>query len=230
MAMVLAVGGGLVGATASAPANAATVPVVVAFDWWHGTREASSYFASVRPSVLGGRNGEPIQSLSWSSWNLQGAKGTGLLFHMSCQPCHATVVLSHAKLRPSGHGHFFNWETVTFREFSNVTRLRWSFAARDWIRAEPKTEARQSCGCGLVLCPKREATCWKSTGCSVDRRGTVVERFMNAASRRITRVSQRRGSGLLAPENCPPAPGGARISPLDVMSVSDLSEVLSHTA
>jgi hypothetical protein len=34
---------------------------------------------------------------------------------------------------PSGSGHFFNWETITFREFSGATKLRWSFKAGNWV-------------------------------------------------------------------------------------------------
>lgn len=33
----------------------------------------------------------------------------------------------------SGSGHFFNWETTTFREFSGATKLRWSFMAGNWV-------------------------------------------------------------------------------------------------
>jgi hypothetical protein len=136
MATAVALGGlsgGLAAAAFVAPAASASSAQVVAFDWWHGTRYARHWFGSVRPSVLGGKFGEPIQNLTWQSWNLRGAKSTGLLIHMSCQPCHATVVLSHAKLRPSGSGHFFNWETITFREFSGATKLRWSFKAGNWV-------------------------------------------------------------------------------------------------
>ena len=126
-------GGGLVATTAAAPAASASGPQVVAFNHWHGTHWSKSYFGSVRPSVFGNSFGEPLDSLQWQSWNLSGAHATGHLVHMSCQPCHATVVLSHAKLRPRGYGYFFNWQTVTFREFPGVSRLRWSFAAGEWV-------------------------------------------------------------------------------------------------
>jgi hypothetical protein len=43
-----------------------------------------------------------------------------------------TVTLSHAKLRPSGHGHFFNWLTVTGNR-TGESDLRWSFKAGDWL-------------------------------------------------------------------------------------------------
>jgi hypothetical protein len=83
--------------------------------------------------VLGGRYGEPVQNITWQAWSRSGAQGTGRLYHMSCQPCHMTIVLSHAKLRPRGYGYFFNWETVTFREYPDVSRLRWSFSAGNWV-------------------------------------------------------------------------------------------------
>jgi hypothetical protein len=69
-------------------------------------------------------------------------------FHglMSWQPCHATVVLSHAKLRPRGYGYFYNWQTVTFREFPGVSRLRWSFVAGEWV-------SRLSTGSAMVRNP-----------------------------------------------------------------------------
>ena len=134
-AAVISLGGGLAATTAAAPAAQASGKTTVAFNYWHGSRYASTYFGSIRPSVLGGRYGEPLQNLSWKYWSrADGAKGTGLLIHMSCQPCHATVILSHAKLRPRGYGYFFNWETITFREsVFGVSRLRWSFAARNWV-------------------------------------------------------------------------------------------------
>ncbi|HEX2322088.1 MAG TPA: hypothetical protein VHJ18_24165 [Streptosporangiaceae bacterium] len=133
-AAVVALGGGLAATTAAAPAAQASGPTTVAFNWWHGTRLASHYFGSIRPSVFGNSFGEPLQNLTWQSWSrAAGAHGTGLLIHMSCQPCHATVILSHAKLRPRGYGYFFNWQDVTFREFPGVSHLRWSFRAGNWV-------------------------------------------------------------------------------------------------
>lgn len=133
-AAVISLGGGLAATAAAAPAAQASGPTTVAFNHWHGSRYVSHYYGSIRPTVLGRKYGEPIQNLNWKYWNQQdGAKGTGLLIHMSCQPCHATMVLSHAKLRPSGHGYFFNWLTITYREFSGADRWRWSFRAGDWV-------------------------------------------------------------------------------------------------
>src|SRR5262249_40396349 len=108
-------------------------PAVVAFNWWHGRHLARHWFGSVRPTVLGGKFGEPVQNLSWQSWGLAGAKATGLLVIMSCQPCHVTVSLSHAKLLPSGSGHFFNWLTIKGRR-TGESDLRWSFRHHNWVR------------------------------------------------------------------------------------------------
>ena len=133
-AAVIALGAGLPATTAVPPAAQHSGPTIVAFNHWRGSHWHGHYIATVRPAVLGPKFGEPISSLHWRYWNRQaGAKGRGLLVHMSCQPCHATVVLSHAKLRPGGHGYFFNWLTVTYREFSGAYRARWSFRVGDWV-------------------------------------------------------------------------------------------------
>ena len=136
---VAALGGGLAATTAAAPAASASgTPKVVAFNWWHGSQRASHYFPSVRPEVLGGRFTKfPVRDIVWHQWKLNGgAFGVGLLRHHGvCHPCLAAVILSHAKLRPSGHGHYFNWETVNpMGDTSSTIRLHWSFRAKSWVR------------------------------------------------------------------------------------------------
>ena len=128
---VAALGGGLAATTAAAPAAKASGPTTVAFNWWHGTRHASHWFGSVRPTVFGNSVGEPVQNLTWQSWS--GAFGRGLVIHDVCQPCHVTVTFSHAKLRPSGYGYFFNWETTRFLRNGAELRSRWSFRAGEWV-------------------------------------------------------------------------------------------------
>src|SRR5215475_1096057 len=91
-AAVLGLGGGLAATSAAAPAASASGPSTVAFNWWHVTSHASHWFGSIRPSVLGGRYGEPVQNITWQSWSRSGAHGTGLLYHMMCQPCHMTIL------------------------------------------------------------------------------------------------------------------------------------------
>lgn len=135
VAPVLALGGVLLATTtAAAPSSAAPAhrAPVVAFNWWHGKQERRAYFGSVRPITLGGRLGEPVTSLRWRTWNQRHAGGLGQIVHMSCQPCHVKVVLSHAK--PSPRGRFFNWMTVTYTHPADGTiGLRWSFRQRNWV-------------------------------------------------------------------------------------------------
>ena len=133
-ATVLGLVGGMAATSTSTapPAGASTTPAVVAFNHWRGTHYVRHWFGSVRPTVLGGKFGEPVQNLTWQSWSLSGAKATGLFIHMSCQPCHVTVTLSHAKLRPSGTGHFFNWLTIKGPGYGEAD-LRWSFRQGTYV-------------------------------------------------------------------------------------------------
>lgn len=145
-AAVIALGGGLAATTATAPAASASVrPKVVAFNWWHaihhehrpnGARHASHFFPSVRPEALGGRYVKhPLNDIDWKQWQLgKKAFGIGLLRqHGACRPCLAGVTLSHTKLRPGGHGHYYAWETVTPQGGGGTIRLRWSFKAGNWV-------------------------------------------------------------------------------------------------
>ena len=61
--------------------------------------------------------------------------GIGLLRqHGACRPCFAGVTLSHTKLRPGGHGHYYAWETIDPQSKNSSTiRLRWSFKAGNWV-------------------------------------------------------------------------------------------------
>jgi hypothetical protein len=126
---------------------ASGTPQVVAFNWWHaihhdnrpnGARHASHYFPSVRPEALGGRYVKfPLNDIVWHQWQLgKRALGIGLLrHHGACHPCLAGITLSHTKLRPSGHGHYYAWETVTPQGVASSTiRLRWSFRAGNWVK------------------------------------------------------------------------------------------------
>ena len=146
-AAVVALGGGLAATTAAAPAASASVsPKVVAFNWWHaiphphrpaGARHASHYFPSVRPVALGGRYVKhPLNDIVWKQWKLgKRALGIGLLrHHGACHPCFAGVTLSHTKLRPSGHGHYYAWETIDPQGGGGTIRLRWSFKAGNWVK------------------------------------------------------------------------------------------------
>lgn len=130
---VVALGGGLAATTAAAPAAHASGPTTVAFNYWRGPHLVHPYFGSIRPSVFGNSFGEPIANLHWSSWSRAGAFATGTVTHMSCQPCHVTLTLSHAKLRPRGYGYFFNWQTVRFVNGGGSGGSRWSFAAGEWV-------------------------------------------------------------------------------------------------
>ncbi len=146
-AAVVALGGGLAATTAAAPAASASgTPKVVAFNWWHaihhthrpnGARHASHYFPSVRPEALGGRYVKhPLNDIVWKQWKLgKRALGIGLLrHHGACHPCFAGVTLSHTKLRPSGHGHYYAWETIDPQGGGGTIRLRWSFKAGNWVK------------------------------------------------------------------------------------------------
>jgi hypothetical protein len=141
-------GGGLAATTAAAPAASASVrPQVVAFNWWRaiphphrpaGARHTSHYFPSVRPVALGGRYVKhPLNDIEWRQWQLgKRALGIGVLrHHGACDPaCFAGVTLSHTKLRPGGHGHYYAWATVDPQgNKSSTIRLRWSFNAGNWV-------------------------------------------------------------------------------------------------
>jgi len=146
-AAVVALAGGLAATTASAPAaSASTRPKVVAFNWWHairhphhqpfGARHATHYFPSVRPIAFGGRYVKhPLNGIAWQQWQLgKRAQGIGLLRqHGSCRPCFAAITLSHTKLRPSGHGHYYNWATIDPQGGGGTIRLRWSFHRGNWV-------------------------------------------------------------------------------------------------
>jgi hypothetical protein len=125
-----ALGGFLPAAAPAAAAPAAHRPSVVAFNWWQGNHERKTYFGSVRAGTLGGGFGEPVTSLHWQSWTSNGATGTGLVVHMSCQPCHVTVSLSH--VQSSSRGRFFAWMNVDYGSGDTI-RLRWSFQHRNWV-------------------------------------------------------------------------------------------------
>jgi hypothetical protein len=123
-----------IASTAFVGTAAAAGHPTVAFNWWKGRHYQRHWFGSVRPSVLGGKFGEPVQNLNWLHRTKTGAVGTGLVIHDVCQPCHVKVTLSHAKRKPSrlGPGRFFNWMDVHFRN-DGTSHLRWSFRRGNWV-------------------------------------------------------------------------------------------------
>jgi hypothetical protein len=122
------------GASAATHRPASTHDPTVAFDWWRGTHYQSHWFGSIRPTVFGNSFGNVVTNLTWQYWDgSTSALGFGLLYKMSCQPCHVKIRFLQPKPDPSnvGAGMFFNW--MNFTLLGQVEYERWSFAQGEWV-------------------------------------------------------------------------------------------------
>ena len=94
---------------AHAPPAANAAPNVfhqtVAYNWYRGTTLQRHFYGSIRPKVWGDSFGEPWQNISWSYWRSLSATGHGRIYHMTCQPCYATIHFYDA-VPPTGYRHF----------------------------------------------------------------------------------------------------------------------------
>jgi len=135
--IALMAGGGTAGyaGLAAQPAAASEVQsashVVVAYDFWHGSKGSwtSRPCEAVRPQVLGGKFGEPVQSIRWASWGGT-ATGHGYFTHMGYSSA-VTIYLHDVR---SVHGvRYFELERVHFSNgnwtnYGHWTGHNWAYS------------------------------------------------------------------------------------------------------